>query len=251
MSLIGEARELVSGAECIVLLTGAGISTDSGIPDFRGPNGLWTKNPAAERIATLNHYLNEPEVRELAWRGRLDAEGWKAEPNRAHRSIVALEKIGMLRAVVTQNVDGLHQKAGNSEDFVIEVHGTIHRTMCWSCGDKRPMLAALERVKAGERDPSCELCGGILKSDTISFGQNLVPEVIDAAITAVAECDLLIAVGTTLAVYPAANLVPQARQAGAGIIILNGQPTAMDTYADVLIHAQIGDALPAILDPAG
>lgn len=251
MSLVDQARALVVNARSIVLLTGAGISTDSGIPDFRGPNGLWTKNPAAERIATLDHYLNEPDVRELAWKSRLDAQGWKAAPNRAHKSIVTLEQAGKLRAVVTQNVDGLHQKAGNSDDRVIEVHGNIHRTMCWSCGDKRPMFDALDRVKAGDRDPACELCGGILKSDTISFGQNLVPEVIEAAISAVAECDLLIAVGTTLAVYPAANLVPQARHAGAGIIILNGQPTAMDSYADVLIHAQIGDTLPAILDPTG
>ena len=251
MTPIEEAATLVREAQRIVLLTGAGISTDSGIPDFRGPNGVWTKNPAAERMATLDHYLNDPEVRLAAWQNRLAAQNWKAIPNRAHESIVALERAGKLHAVITQNVDGLHQKAGTSDSLVIEVHGNLHRSMCWGCGDKRPMLEVLERVKAGEVDPPCELCGGILKSDTISFGQNLVPEVIDAAIRVAGTCDLLIAVGTTLAVFPAANLVPQAKRAGADVIIVNGEPTAMDAFANVLIRDQIGNALPAILLPTG
>ena len=251
MGSVETARALVEASAQIVVLTGAGISTDSGIPDFRGPNGLWTKNPKAERTATLSHYLNDPEVRELAWQGRLTSQNWTAVPNQGHLAIVDLERRGKLSAVVTQNVDGLHQKAGTSPDRVIEVHGTIHFTICWSCSDRRPMLDVLERVRAGETDPPCELCGGILKSDTISFGQNLVPEVIDAAVSAVNSCDLLIAVGSTLSVYPAANLVPQARQRGAGVVIVNGQETAMDHVANVVLRGEIGELLPAILAPTG
>lgn len=235
----------------MIVLSGAGISTDSGIPDFRGPNGLWTKNPQAEKTATLSYYMNDPEVRMAAWEGRLRSEAWAAKPNRAHFAVADLERRGKLVAVVTQNVDGLHQMAGNSNDRVIEVHGTLHRTVCMTCGDKLAMIDVLERVRAGEVDPPCELCGGILKSDTISFGQNLVPEVIRAAQIAVSECDLLIAVGTTLAVYPAAGLVPQAQRGGARVVIVNGQRTEMDGLADVVVNGDIGVELPAILDFIG
>jgi len=251
VSPIDEARNLVEHSQRIVFLTGAGISTDSGIPDFRGPNGLWTKNPKAEQTATLSYYLNDPEVRMIAWQGRLNAANWTAKPNRGHEAIVELEKRGQLTAIVTQNVDGLHQAAGNSPDRVIEVHGSIHKTVCWECGDKRPMLDVLERVRAGEVDPPCELCGGILKSDTISFGQNLVPEVIQSAIEAVNQSDLMIAVGSTLSVFPAASLVPQARQIGAPVIIVNGQETAMDDRANVLVRGLIGEVLPAIVGATG
>ena len=237
----------VATAERVVVLTGAGISTDSGIPDFRGPNGVWTKNPAAEKMATIQHYLADPDVRRAAWRSRNDNPAFHAEPNVGHRAVAELARQGKLHAVVTQNVDGLHQQAGPTEELVVEVHGTIWWTRCWECQDRRPMSETLARVDAGEEDPPCEVCGGILKSDTISFGQALIPEVIDRAMQVSEECDLLLAVGSTLAVYPAAYCVPRAKAAGARIVIVNAGPTEMDGLADAVLNGQIGDILPRLV----
>jgi NAD-dependent deacetylase len=244
--LIEEVRRWVDQAERIVVLTGAGISTDSGIPDFRGPNGVWTKNPEAEKAATLQHYLEDPEVRRRAWQTRLTSPAWNAKPNAGHEAIVTLERRGKLRGVVTQNIDELHQRAGTTPDLVIEVHGTIYRSVCWSCGDERPMDAVLDRVLAGEDDPACDHCGGILKSATISFGQQLVPEVIDRALQVAEEADLLLAVGSSLQVYPAASVVPTARAAGARIVIVNAEPTPYDVIADAVLRGSISEVLPAI-----
>lgn len=241
------AAAAVRAAERVVVLTGAGISTDSGIPDFRGPNGLWTKNPAAEKASNIQHYIHDPEVRRAAWLHRLDAPMWTAEPNRGHRAVVELDRRGVLHALVTQNIDELHQAAGVDPELVIEVHGTARWTRCWSCGDRRTMREALDRVRSGEADPPCLVCGGILKSDTISFGQQLVPEVIDRALRVSEQCDVMLAVGSTLSVYPAANCVPIARAAGATVIILNGEPTAMDHHAHHLLHGRIGDLLPVLV----
>lgn len=246
-SLVAAAREAVRSAERIVVMTGAGISTDSGIQDFRGPDGLWTKNPAAEKASNIQHYLADPEVRAAAWQSRKDASAFRAEPNHGHGAIVELERRGQLHAVVTQNVDGLHQKAGNDPDRVVEVHGTIWFSRCWDCQDQRPMAATLDRVRQGENDPSCLVCGGILKSDTISFGQSLVSEVIDRAMRVSEECDLMLAVGSTLSVYPVANCVPIAKAAGAQVIIINGDETAMDHHADWLLTGRIGEILPALV----
>lgn len=245
--LVTAARDVVANAERIVVLTGAGISTESGIPDFRGPNGIWTKNPKAEKASDIRYYLDDPEVREAAWQSRLTTPAWTAEPNRGHEAIVEIERRGQLHGLVTQNIDGLHQKAGNSSDRVIEVHGTVWFTRCWDCEDRRPMDQALERVRSGDGDPACLECGGILKSDTISFGQALVPEVIDRAMRVSDECDVLLAVGSTLSVFPAANCVPRAKAAGARVIIVNGDETAMDRYADWLLVGQIGEILPALV----
>jgi NAD-dependent deacetylase len=244
---VERARTEVASARRIVVFTGAGVSTDSGIPDFRGPNGLWTKNPAAEKAATLQHYLADSEIRRIAWQNRLTTPAWTAEPNRGHQAIVAVEEQGRLHAVITQNIDGLHQKAGNDPEKVIEVHGTVWFTRCWECDDRRPMKQALERVRAGDPDPACLECGGIVKSDTISFGQALVPEVIDRALQASDECDLLLAVGSTLSVFPAANCVPRAKAAGARVVIINGAETSMDRYADDLLVGSIGEILPALV----
>jgi NAD-dependent deacetylase len=241
------ARAVVAGGRRITVLTGAGISTDSGIPDFRGPNGVWTKNPAAERASNLDAYLGDPEVRRAAWRSRVDGGIFRAEPNAGHRALVELERQGRLVAIVTQNIDELHQRAGSDPSVVIQVHGTAHWTICWRCRDRRPMTETLERVRAGEEDPPCELCGGILKSDTISFGQQLVPEVIDAAFAAAERCDVLLAIGSTLSVYPAAGVVPAAKRAGAQVVILNAEPTAMDDYADAVVRAPIGEVLPDLV----
>ncbi|WP_117000570.1 SIR2 family NAD-dependent protein deacylase [Desertimonas flava] len=244
---IGRVAGWIDEAERVVVLTGAGISTDSGIPDFRGPKGVWTRNPAAEKTATLQNYLADPEVRRMAWLDRLDSPAWTAEPNSGHRAIVRLQRRSKLLAVVTQNVDELHQEAGNDPDRVIEVHGTMRWTRCWSCGDRRPMIETLARVRAGEADPPCLVCGGVLKSDTISFGQQLVEEVIDRAFEVSRKCDVMLAVGSTLSVYPAASCVPIAARAGARIAIVNAQPTEMDLVADAVLRGQIGEILPRLV----
>ncbi len=243
---IARARTWIDAAERVVALTGAGISTDSGIPDFRGPNGVWTKNPQAEKLSTLQHYLADDAVRKASWRARLDSPAWRAQPNAGHRALAALERRGKLHALITQNIDELHQRAGNDPARVIEVHGTIRRVMCWGCGERAPMEAALERVRAGEDDPHCVRCGGILKSDTISFGQALVPEVIARAMLAAGECDLLLAVGTSLQVYPVAGVVPEAKAAGARVVIVNAAPTPMDDLADAVLSGSISTVLPEI-----
>jgi NAD-dependent deacetylase len=246
---IATVRRWVDSAERVVALTGAGISTESGIPDFRGPKGVWTRNPAAEKQSTIQNYLADPEVRKAAWRSRLDHTAWTARPNRGHQALVALERRGLLHALVTQNIDELHQIAGNSVDKTIEVHGTMRRVMCWSCGARAPMEDALARVRAGEDDPACRLCGGILKSDTISFGQALRPAVIERAMQVAAECDVLLAIGSTLQVYPVAGMVPVAKEAGARLVIVNDQPTPFDPIADAVLRGPIGDLLPAICSP--
>jgi len=239
-------RGWIDDAERVVVLTGAGISTDSGIPDFRGPNGVWTRNPAAEKLSTLQHYLADREVRKASWRGRLDSPAWLARPNAGHAALVELERRGKLHALVTQNIDGLHQKAGNSPERVIEVHGTIHFVTCWGCGWRGPMQPVLGRVRAGEEDPPCELCGGILKSATISFGQQLVPEVIARAMQAAEAADLLLAVGSSLQVYPVAGAVPAAKSAGAKVVIVNAEPTPFDDLADAALQGNIGAILPRL-----
>ena len=244
--LIGQVRRWVASSRRVVALTGAGISTDSGVPDFRGPQGLWTKNPKAERLSNIHDYMSDPEVRRLAWQQRLDHPAFRAEPNAGHRALAALERAGKLHALITQNIDGLHQKAGNSAEIVVEVHGTVHEYVCMSCGTRGPMPDVLERVRAGEADPACRDCGGILKSATISFGQSLVPEVIDRAMRAAIEADLLLAIGSTLQVYPVAGAVPHAKAAGARIVIINAEPTQFDNIADALIRERIGNVLPAI-----
>jgi NAD-dependent deacetylase len=241
----------LAAAQRVTVLTGAGISTDSGIPDFRGPQGLWTKNPTAEKTSTLQNYLADPQVRRAAWKVRAESALWSAQPNAGHRAIVDIEAAGKLHAVVTQNIDELHQKAGNDPALVIEVHGTAWWTRCLSCGDRRPMAETLARVRAGEEDPPCEVCGGILKSDTISFGQALVPDVIDRAMAACRVCDVLLAVGSTLAVYPAAGGVPLAAAAGARVAIINGGATELDRLADVVLRGPISELLPAVVAAAG
>jgi NAD-dependent deacetylase len=243
---IARVRRWIDAADRVVVLTGAGISTESGIPDFRGPQGVWTKNPAAEKQSTLQNYLADPAVRRSAWQARLRHTAWSAEPNAGHRALVALERRGKLHALVTQNIDELHQRAGQDAELVVEVHGTMRRVMCWGCGLRAPMEAALARVRAGEDDPACAACGGILKSDTISFGQALVPEVIERALRAAEECGMLLTVGSTLQVQPVASMVPIAARAGAKVVIVNDQATVMDELADAVLRGPIGALLPAI-----
>jgi NAD-dependent deacetylase len=237
----------VRQSTAVTVLTGAGISTDSGIPDFRGPSGVWTRNPGAQRISDIRAYVTDPEVRRQAWRSRRDHPAWSARPNRAHEALLALERSGRLRALVTQNIDGLHQRAGSDPARVLELHGTMFSAVCLSCGQRTPMADALRRVERGEEDPHCLRCGGLLKSATVSFGQSLDPAVLAAAGAAAADCDLLLVVGSSLTVQPAAGLVDVAAAAGARIVIVNAQPTPYDDQADALVREPIGVALPALV----
>ncbi len=239
-------RQWVHASTRIVALTGAGISTESGIPDFRGPQGVWTKNPKAERLSDIRYYMSDPEVRRLAWQSRLEHPAWHAAPNAGHRALVELERRGTLRAVVTQNIDGLHQLAGHAPETVIEVHGTMRDVRCMACEWRGPMGPVLDRVRAGEDDPPCERCGGILKSATISFGQSLEPVVIARAMRAAERADLLIAIGTSLQVYPVAGAVPLAKSSGARAVIVNAEPTPFDEIADAVLREPIGEILPQI-----
>jgi NAD-dependent deacetylase len=243
-----EVREWVRQARRIVALTGAGISTDSGIPDFRGPQGVWTKNPHAEKMSNIHYYLADPEVRKASWQNRLASPAWSAKPNPGHMALVELERRRQLHALITQNIDELHQLAGNSPERVIEVHGSMRRFMCWGCGMRGPMQKVLERVRAGEEDPKCRDCNGILKSDTISFGQQLVPGVIDRAMQSAGEADLFIAVGTSLQVYPIAGAFDLARSAGAKTVIVNAEPTPYDSMADAVLGGSISAVLPALVE---
>jgi NAD-dependent deacetylase len=240
-------RAWVEEARRIVALTGAGISTDSGIPDFRGPQGLWTRNPVAEKMSNIHYYLADPEVRRASWQNRLSSPAWSAKPNPGHLALVELERKQKLHALITQNIDELHQIAGNSPERVIEVHGTMRRFICFGCGMRGPMQLVLERVRAGEEDPHCRDCGGILKSDTISFGQQLVPEVIDRAMQAAGEAELFLAIGTSLQVYPVAGAVDIARRAGARIVIVNAEPTPFDDVADAVFNESISAVLPRFI----
>ena len=240
-------HDLLADADRLVILTGAGISTDSGIQDFRGPNGLWTKDPEAEKRANLQYYVGDKTVRIGAWRARVDAPYFRAEPNRGHLAIAERARRFGLHGLITQNVDGLHQAAGVDPWRVIEVHGSVHRWQCLQCDAGGPIQEALDRVRAGEDDPPCPVCGGIIKTATISFGQNLVPEVIERAYEVSSTCDVLLAVGSTLGVYPVAGCVPEAKRNGAKVIILNSHPTEMDHLADDVIRDSISDVLPWLL----
>lgn len=231
----------------VTVLTGAGVSTDSGIPDFRGPDGLWTRDPEAERLATLDVYLNDPDVRRRSWRWRMEHPAWDAEPNAAHRALVELERAGRLQAVVTQNVDGLHQQAGNDPERVIEVHGSMREVECVGCDHRAPMATALARIEDGEEDPPCPDCGDILKAATVYFGEALDERTMDRAREATAACEVFIAAGTSLQVYPVAFLPSVARHHGAKVVIANREPTPFDGVADAVLRGGVGEILPALV----
>lgn len=241
------AAGLVARSERIVVLTGAGISTDSGIPDFRGPNGLWTRDPEAEKASHIDTYLSDPSVRQRNWARRADGSLWAdVEPNDGHRALVNLQERGSLHTLITQNVDELHQRAGIDTERVIEIHGTTRRAACLGCDYRVEMEHVLERVRGGEADPDCPGCGGILKSATISFGQSLVAEDLMRAQAAAEVCDLLLAVGTSLGVYPIANVVPVAARGGADVVIVNGEATPFDPLAAAVVRGSISEILPVI-----
>ena len=244
---VDDVRSWLGRAERVVVLAGAGISTDSGISDFRGPQGLWTKSPEAEKASHISNYLADPAVRQRAWQARASSPTWTAEPNAGHRALVDLERSGRLHTLITQNIDGLHQAAGSDPANVIEVHGTMREYACLDCERRGPMEDALGRVRSGEPDPPCRACGGILKSATISFGQSLVAADLQRAEAAARTCDLLLAVGSTLAVFPIADVVPVTVAHGTRVVIVNGSPTAMDDLADIVLTGSISDLLPALV----
>ena len=241
-------RGWIAAARRIVVLTGAGISTDSGIPDFRGPQGVWTRNPHAEKMATLQHYVADPDVRKRSWQDRLSSPAWQAKPNAGHLALVELERRGNLDTLVTQNVDGLHLMAGTSPERLIQIHGTMREVTCLACGERAPMERALARVRAGEDDPACRSCGGILKSATISFGQSLVAADLTRAQQAAHRSDLMLAVGTKLSVWPIAGVVPTAKEAGARVVIINAEPTELDSMADAVLRGSISELLPRLVE---
>ena len=245
--MIETVRRWIDAAERVVALTGAGISTDSGIPDFRGPQGVWTRNPGAEKLATLQHYLADPDVRRRAWQSRLESPAWQAKPNAGHQALVTLERRGKLHTLITQNVDGLHLAAGSSPERVIEIHGTMREVVCLACGERAPTERVLARVRAGEADPPCRSCGGILKPATISFGQGLVAADLARAEQAARISDLMLAVGTKLSVWPIAGVVPLAREVGARVVIMNAEPTEMDELADAVLRGPISELLPRLV----
>ena len=241
-------RGWLCAAQRILVLTGAGLSTASGIPDFRGPQGVWTRDPDAEKLSDIRYYLSDPNIRKKAWLSRRDSPVWQAQPGLGHEVLACFEETGRLDTLVTQNIDGLHQLAGSSPDRVIEIHGTIREVACLACAYRVPMQVVLERLAAGEQDPQCPDCGGILKSATISFGQSLVAHDLARAEAAARDCDLLLAVGSTLSVYPVAGLVPIAKETGARIVIVNGEPTAMDDTADAVLVGDLNKLLPSVLN---
>ena len=246
------ARNLVSASKKIVILTGAGISTSAGIPDYRGPDGVWTKNPGAERRSHIDTWISDPTAREAGWQRRLHTAWEDVVPTAAHDAITQFAASQRISLVVTQNIDGLHQRSGLSPDLLIEIHGTVHESICLRCEHTAPIGLTLSRVAAGERDPHCreenpDVCDGILKAATISFGQSLRTDDLDRSFTATNEADLFIAIGTTLSVFPIAGLVPQASRHGVPIIIVNGSPTEMDHLAKVVVDGDINDVVPQLL----
>ncbi|MFJ9931313.1 SIR2 family NAD-dependent protein deacylase [Streptomyces misionensis] len=235
------------GKPLVAILSGAGISTDSGIPDYRGPAGLWRRDPEAEKLVTYEYYMGDPEIRRRSWRMRRDNQALRAEPNAAHRAVVELERSGVPVRVITQNVDGLHQAAGLPARKVLELHGTAREFVCTRCHARGPMADALARVEAGEDDPGCLECGGILKSATVMFGERLDPMVLGQAVAVTKACQLFIAVGSSLQVQPAAGLAGVAADHGARLIVVNAEPTPYDDRADEVVREPIGTALPRLL----
>lgn len=232
------------------MLTGAGISTDSGIPDFRGPEGVWTKDPDAERLAHWPSYRDDPDLRRRSWRWRVANPALAAEPNDAHRALTRLAEVGSLVAVTTQNTDGLHVAAGTPADLVQELHGSMREVECPGCGWRAPMAWAIEQVEAGDDDPRCPECGGITKAATVMFGQALPEDVFAAALDAAAACDLYLAIGTSLTVHPAAGLPRVATDNGATFAVVNAEPTPLDHLAEVVVREPIGTAVPAAVATA-
>lgn len=241
----------MTGKPLVAILSGAGVSTDSGIPDYRGPNGLWRRDPDAEKLVTYAYYMGDPEIRRRSWRMRRETAALHAEPNAAHRAVAELERRGVPVRVITQNVDGLHQLAGVSARKVLELHGTARAYVCTGCRVRGPMADALARLDAGEDDPPCLECGSVLKPATVMFGESLDPVVLGEAVAVSEACQVFVAVGTSLQVQPAAGLAGVAVDHGARLVVVNAEPTPYDDLADEVVREPIGTALPELLRGLG
>ncbi|MDI6518219.1 NAD-dependent deacetylase [Streptomyces coelicoflavus] len=241
----------MTGKPLVAVLSGAGVSTDSGIPDYRGPNGLWRRDPDAEKLVTYAYYMGDPEIRRRSWRMRRETAALHAEPNAAHRAVAELERRGVPVRVITQNVDGLHQLAGVSARKVLELHGTARAYVCTGCRVRGPMADALARIDAGEDDPPCLECGSVLKPATVMFGESLDPVVLGEAVAVSEACQVFVAVGTSLQVQPAAGLAGVAVDHGARLVVVNAEPTPYDDLADEVVREPIGTALPELLRGLG
>ena len=243
------ARALIVGASRIVGFTGAGISTESGVPDFRSPDGVWARN----RTVDFQEFVSSEAGRVEYWRQK--AAAWpamrEAQPNAGHRAFVELHRQGRLLALITQNIERLHQRSGLPPDAVLELHGTTTEAVCLTCGDRITSDEACRRIEAGERAPRCRACGGFLKPATISFGQAMPLDVLARAQAAAETCDLLLAVGSSLVVEPAASIPRVAKAAGARLVIVNREPTPLDGIADLVVHGEIGAVLPVLVGPRG
>ncbi len=243
---IGRAAEMIREARRIVVFTGAGVSTESGIPDFRSPGGLWSRFDPDD--FTIERFLASPETRRKQWRFLVSGGLFKdARPNAAHAAIAELDTLGRLECVITQNIDNLHQMAGNDPRRVFELHGNMRWIRCVECGDRSALEEILSKYGTADAPPACERCGGIMKPDVIFFGEALPEEALREATWHANHCDLLIVVGSSLVVYPAASLPFAAEQAGAKLIIINLTPTPADGIADVIINASAGEALTRII----
>ena len=248
-----ELADLLARSHRVVGFTGAGVSTESGIPDFRSPGGVWTRYDP--RTFEFDRFVTDPQVRRLSWEMRREFFATPFAPNPAHVAFARLEAAGRSPGVITQNIDGLHQEAGSTT--VVELHGTARRVMCLGqnpthgqpdgCGWEAPVQWAFERLDAGDADPACPTCGGLVKSATVSFGQQLFPGVVETAVDLVSEADLLVVAGSSLQVYPAAALPMQAVQAGARLVIVNDEETPFDPLADLVVRGRAGEVLgPAV-----
>lgn len=248
---IHKAADILAAARELVVLTGAGISTESGIPDFRSPGGIWDKYDPAE--FTYQNYVRNPAHRRQYW--QMSREIFpvisEAKPNAAHVAVAELERRGKLRAVVTQNIDGLHQRGGCSPERVIEIHGTALEIVCLGCAERQPRAIVQARVDAGEADPGCLACGGILKPATISFGQAMPERETALAFEHAEACDVMLVIGSSLVVFPAAHLPQRAVECGAKLMILNREPTAYDPIADVRLRGSAGETMTRLLAALG
>jgi len=246
--LIDELVDLIVESQRLVVFTGAGISTESGLPDFRGPDGLWTKVDPDD--FTYQKFISDPEARKRLWQMQKTVGlAWSdVQPNPAHYAVAELEKLRKLDCVITQNVDGLHQKAGNSEDRVIQLHGNMQWAICLSCHRRFPMKEVLQRIKEGAEVPDCLYCHGILKPAAVFFGEALPQETLMEATRRSENCDLFIVIGSTLIVYPAAYMPMYAKDAGAKLAIINLSPTPLDQYAAVLIQGKAGKVMSKVME---
>lgn len=243
--LISTAARSICEARQVAVFTGAGVSTESGLSDFRSPDGIWSRYDPSD--FTIQKFVSDPMARRRNWELRRELIAADYQPNPAHYAIAELEKLGKLACVITQNIDGLHAAAGNSPERIIELHGTIRYAKCLECNDRLPLVAVLQRIDAGEADPHCRKCGGLLKAATISFGEAMPLEEMRRAEACSRSCDLFIVIGSSLMVYPAAGMPLIAKESGAELFIINFTATDMDGQADLVIHGKAGEVMSAVL----